>query len=71
MLLLVPLAAGGLITLLIQLVVICLVGYLFYWLITFLGPPEPIRKVAVVILVVVLVLVLLSLLFGIAPIGLR
>lgn len=50
----------NLIPLLINLVVLCLVGYLFYWLIGFLAPPEPIRKVAIVILVVVVVLALLA-----------
>ena len=59
----------NLIPLLIALVVLCLVGYLFYWLINYLGPPEPIKKVAVVILVVVLVIALLG---YIAPLaGLR
>lgn len=55
---------GGLIGLLVTLVVLCLVAYVFYWLINYLAPPEPIKKIAVVILVLVFVLVLISLLFG-------
>ena len=54
------------VNLLIALVVICLVGYLFYWLINYLAPPEPIKKVAVVVLVVVLVIALLG---YVAPLG--
>ena len=56
----------NLISLLIALVVLCLVGYLFYWLISYLNPPEPIKKVAVVVLVVVLVIALLG---YVAPLG--
>lgn len=50
---------------LIDVVVICLIGWLFYWLINYLGPPEPVKKIAIVVLVVVLVVALISLLMGV------
>jgi Kef-type K+ transport system membrane component KefB len=67
LLLLAPIALGGIVTLLVYIVVICLVAWLFYWLINYIGPPEPIKKIAVVILVVVFVIVLLYLLLGAVP----
>lgn len=51
---------------LIDLLVICLVGGLVYWVINFLAPPDPVRKIAVVVLVVVLVIALISLLAGVS-----
>lgn len=51
---------------LIDVVVICLVGWLFYWLITYLAPPDPVKKIAVVVLVVVLVIALVGLLAGVS-----
>ena len=65
--LLAPIAAGNLLALLLYVVIICLVGYVIYWLINYLAPPDPIRKIAVVILVIVLVVVLISLLLGVTP----
>ncbi len=42
-------------------VVFAVVAYLIFWLIGYLGVPEPIRKVAVVLLVVAAVIWLLQL----------
>jgi hypothetical protein len=47
---------GGLVHLIIVGVVVALLCYLIFWLIGYLGVPEPIRKVVVVIIVVVAVL---------------
>lgn len=70
LLLVAPLAVGNLLTILFYVVIICLIGYIAFWLVNYLAPPEPIRKVSVVIIVVLLLLVLLSLLFGVTPQGL-
>jgi hypothetical protein len=47
---------GGLVHLIVVGVVLALLCYLVFWLIGYLGVPEPIRKVIVVIIVVVAVL---------------
>jgi hypothetical protein len=44
-----------------------MVAWLFYWLINYIAPPEPIKKIAVVIVVVVFVFALLYLLMGALP----
>lgn len=64
-----PIALSGLVTLLLYVVVLCLIAYLMYWLIGYIAPPEPIRKVAVVILVVVFIVALLYTLMGVVPLG--
>jgi hypothetical protein len=51
---------GGIVHLLLIAVVLALVCYLLFWLLGYLGTPEPIRKVVTVIVVVLIVLWLLS-----------
>lgn len=50
---------------LIDVLIICLIGGLVYWVVNFLAPPEPVKKIAVVIVVVVCVVALISLLAGV------
>lgn len=50
----------SLLALLITVVVFSLVCYLIFWVMSYLGVPEPIRKVAVVVMVLVAVIWLLS-----------
>lgn len=58
------LSMGGLVPLLINIVVVGLILWLLYWLIGYVGLPEPFAKVARVILAVVAVLWLINLLLG-------
>lgn len=50
--------------LVIYLVVAGLIFWLLYWLLNFVNPPEPFKKVAVVILAILMVLVLINALLG-------
>jgi hypothetical protein len=74
MLLLAPVAAGGLITLLIYVLIFLTIAGLLFWAINKLsaafGIPEPIKTVLIVILVVVVVVGLLYALMGAIPRGL-
>lgn len=69
-----PLAAGGLLGLLLTVVVILVVLGLLFWAVTRLsaafGIPEPIKSVIIVILVIICVIALLYALIG-GGIGLR
>lgn len=58
------LSVGGLVPLLINIVVVGLILWLLYWLIGYVGLPEPFAKVARVILAVVAVIWLINLLLG-------
>ena len=60
-----------LIALLIQIVIVGLVCYLLWWLIGFIGLPEPFNKIARAIIAVVAVIFLLYLLMGISGGALR
>lgn len=70
--LLVPMAAGGLLSLLLQLVILLIVAGLIFWAVNKLcaafSVPEPVRTVIIVVLVIILVLLLLQLLFGVLPV---
>lgn len=52
------------IQLLITAAVFALVCYVIFWLVGYLGVPEPIRKVIVVVIVLIAVVWILSLLLG-------
>ena len=54
----------GLLGLLITVIILGLVFYLFWWLIGYIGLPEPFDKVARVIVALVAVIVLLDIVFG-------
>jgi hypothetical protein len=54
----------GLIGLLVAVIVLGLVFYILWWLVGYIGLPEPFNKVAQVLIALVCVIVLLSLLFG-------
>jgi hypothetical protein len=58
--------ASFLITAVIQIAVLGLVFWLLWWLVNYIAPPEPFRKVANVILAVVAVVILISFLMGLA-----
>jgi fatty-acid desaturase len=71
MLLLAPLAAGGLITLLVWLIVVLVIAGLIFWCVNRLsaafGIPEPVRTVIIVALVVIVVVGVLYALTGAIP----
>lgn len=52
------------VSLLLNLLIVCLVAGCGWWLIGYLSPPEPIRKVAVVVLVVICLIWLIGILSG-------
>ena len=54
----------GLVMLLLYVVVLGLVCYILWWLIGYIGLPEPFNKVARVIVAIIGVLILLNLVFG-------
>jgi hypothetical protein len=58
--------ASFLITAVIQIAVLGLVFWLLWWLVNYIAPPEPFRKVANVILAVVAVVILISFLMGLS-----
>jgi|KBSSwiStaDraftv2_1062776.scaffolds.fasta_scaffold818335_2 hypothetical protein len=66
-----PLAAGGLLTLLIYVIVLLIIGGLIFWAVNKLsaafGIPEPIRTVIIVLLVVIIVIGLVYVLLGATP----
>ena len=57
-------SGSGLISVLITLVVVGLVCYLLWWLIGYIGLPEPFNKVARVIVAVIAVVFLINLVLG-------
>lgn len=63
-LLIAAVSGPGLLSLLLNIVVAALIFWLLYWLITFVAPPEPFRKVLTVILAIVAVVYLINLLLG-------
>jgi len=58
---------SSLFALLITVIVVGAVFYLLFWLVGYLGLPEPFAKVARVVLAVIAVLYLLAMLTGSAP----
>ena len=64
---------GSIVSLLISILVICLLGWLVWWVIQQFAPPEPIGKIARIVVVVVVVLLLIGVLlqFTGMPIGWR
>jgi hypothetical protein len=56
-------------SLLVSLLVFALVCYLIFWILGYLGAPEPIRKVVTVIVVVIAVIWLLTNFVPLATIG--
>ena len=55
---------GGLIASVIGLVVLGLIAWLLFWLVDYCQLPEPINKVARVVLVLLIVIVLINFLLG-------
>ena len=49
-----------LVSLLITVAVFCLVAYVIFWLMGYLGAPEPIRKVVVVVMVLIAIIWILT-----------
>lgn len=62
--LLTSISIGGLVPLLINIIVAGLILWLLWWLISYVGLPEPFAKVARVILAVVAVVWIINLLLG-------
>lgn len=59
-------SGSGLLNLVVQVLVAGLVLWLLFWLVNFVSPPEPFRKVITVILAVVGVIWLINLILGLA-----
>lgn len=57
-------SVSGAVTVILYLIVAGLVFWLLYWLINFVGLPEPFRKVATVVLAILAVLVVISILLS-------
>lgn len=55
---------SGAVQIIVQLIIAGLVFGLLFWLVDFVAPPEPFRKVAKVILAILAVLVLIGLLIS-------
>lgn len=53
-----------LIGLLVDIVILCIVGGLLYWIVTLLPIPDPFKTIAVVCVLVIFLIVLLSALVG-------
>ncbi len=58
----------SLIALIVTLVIVGLVFYLLWWLVGYIGLPEPFNKVIQVLIALVAVIYLLSVLTGMAPV---
>lgn len=54
----------GAVTVIIYLVVAGLIFWLLYWLVNYIAPPEPFRKVANVVLAILAVLVIIGILLS-------
>ncbi len=59
-------STSGLIQGLVWLIVIGLIAWLLWWLVSYIGLPEPFNKVARVLIAVVAVLILINFLLGLA-----
>lgn len=59
-----PIDASGLLGMLVTLIIVGLILYLFWWLISYVALPAPFDKVARVIIALVAVLFLVNLLLG-------
>ncbi len=59
-------STSGLIQGLVWLIVIGLIAWLLWWLVAYIGLPEPFNKVARVLIAVVAVLILINFLLGLA-----
>ena len=57
-------ALSGLLGLLVQVLIAALIFWLIWWAISYIGIPEPFRKVITVILVVIAVVYLINVLLG-------
>jgi hypothetical protein len=55
---------SGAVAIIMQLVIVGLVFWLLSWLVNYIGPPEPFRKIANVILAVLAVVVLIGILIS-------
>ncbi len=55
---------SGAVSIIIYLVVVGLVFWLLWWLVNYIAPPEPFRKVANVILAILAVLVVIGILLS-------
>ena len=53
--------------LLISILILALICSVIFWLINFLGLPDPIRKIVIVLLVVIALIYVISMLGGYAP----
>lgn len=70
MLLAAALSSGsGLIAILINIIVIGLVCWLLWWLIGYVGLPEPFNKIARILIAVVAVIILIKILLGLTGVG--
>lgn len=66
---LLAIAGGGVIGALIYLICVGLVFWLLWWLVNYLAPPEPFRKVANAILAIAAVVVLIDVIMSFAGRG--
>lgn len=57
-------AVGGLVSLLIQFLVIALICWLLWWLIGFIGLPEPFNKIARALIAVIAVVFIINMLLS-------
>ena len=57
---------SGAVTIIVYLVVAGLIFWLLWWLVNYIAPPEPFRKVANVILAILAVLVVIGILLSVA-----
>lgn len=53
-------SGSGLISLLINLLIIGLIGWLLFWLVNFINPPEPFKKILLCILAIAFVVLLIN-----------
>jgi heme A synthase len=58
------LSLTGMVTIVVYLIVAGLVFWLLWWLINYIAPPEPFRKVANVVLAIMAVLVVIGILLS-------
>jgi len=55
---------SGAVTVVVYLIVAGLIFWLLWWLVNFIAPPEPFRKVATVVLAILAVLVIIGILLS-------
>lgn len=59
-------AASGLLGLLVQVLIAALIFWIIWWAISYIGVPEPFRKVITVILVIIAAVYLINVLLGLS-----